>query len=256
MLTFHGRLAANCRVVPPDSAFAAGAQPPRNLHLLLVDSALLRGPFSVRNSHNMRFLEATQHAHFGNWGCALLPFPAPTPVASTRQTAAAPTPYNTHPALRLPAGSLELDLLSVGSGCSGNLLARCLPSYRIAISSSCTVTVAPLTARATHVPSLWSTYAAGAYTQLSQCPTSAGAAVATSSSPTAAQVRAAIQTALERHVYGADNPLSASSVVWNTGTLTVTTAYDACSLRYGITDVSCRLRAGRRRVCVLVGFVG
>lgn len=137
-----------------------------------------------------------------------------------------------------PAGYLELDLLSVGTGCSGNLLARCLPSLRISIASSCAVSVTPLGGSGIYVPSLWSTYAAGAYTQLVQCPTAAGAAVNTSSSPTAAQVRSAIQTALERHVYGSDYALTTSSVVWNTGTLTLTTAYDSCSIKYGITDVS------------------
>ncbi|EFN53625.1 hypothetical protein CHLNCDRAFT_58424 [Chlorella variabilis] len=136
------------------------------------------------------------------------------------------------------AGYLALDLLNANStDCRSSLLARCLSTFRVAVDAACAIQLTPLAGGGAYVPAIWSTHAAATYARLQECPTSASAAVPTSSDPTEAEVKAAIQTALERHIYGDAYALAVSGVAWDTGTVLVTTAADTCQLKFGITSI-------------------
>lgn len=140
--------------------------------------------------------------------------------------------------LACPAGNLALDLLSTGTGCEASLYALCLSSLRIDISDQCDASVTPLLAAGNYAPGIWSSLPAATYTRLVACPTWARAAVAGGSSATEAQLKAAIQTALEQAVYGSSYPLSLSAVTWAAkGQVTLT--YGTCALKYAITQVRC-----------------
>lgn len=142
------------------------------------------------------------------------------------------------------AGYLALDLLNANStDCRSSLLARCLSTFRVAVDAACAIQLTPLAGGGAYVPAIWSTHAAATYARLQECPTSASAAVPTSSDPTEAEVKAAIQTALERHIYGDAYALAVSGVAWDTGTVLVTTAADTCQLKFGITSVRACLHA-------------
>ncbi|KAI3425348.1 hypothetical protein D9Q98_009112 [Chlorella vulgaris] len=141
-------------------------------------------------------------------------------------------------------GYLEVNLVShSGGSCGSNLFARCLSSFRIAVDAGCAVQLTPLAGGGAYAPAIWSTNAAGTYTQLSQCPTAASAAVSTNADPLAADLKAAVQTALERHIYGSSYPVLLSSVVWDRGTIALTASTDGCQLRYGITAINDELNS-------------
>jgi hypothetical protein len=130
-----------------------------------------------------------------------------------------------------------------GGSCGSNLFARCLSSFRIAVDAGCAVQLTPLAGGGAYVPAIWSTNAAGTYTQLSQCPTTASAAVSTNADPLAADLKAAVQTALERHIYGSSYPVLLSSVVWDRGTIALTASTDGCQLKFGVTVISDELNS-------------
>jgi hypothetical protein len=139
------------------------------------------------------------------------------------------------------AGYLKLDLVSVSGGgtCDSSLLPTCLPSLRVGISAACVVSLTPLLVTSTVlVPALWSTYPSGTYAQLAACPSAATTAVDPGSSPTQAQLKAAIKAAFERHTYGADYQQALTSATWDSGTLSLLTASGSCTLKYAVTQVS------------------
>ena len=123
-----------------------------------------------------------------------------------------------------------------GSSCDSNQFALCLSSFSVGIASDCAVTVTPLQASGNYVTGIWSSNASGMYKRLVACPTSAQAAVANAGS--ASQIKAAVQTALEQHIYGSTYVQSLSSVDWSaTGAVTLNTAAGSCALKYAITAV-------------------
>lgn len=141
-----------------------------------------------------------------------------------------------------PAGSLTLDLLSTGGGsCSSNPLAICLNSFTINIAASCSVSITPLLASNDYVAGIWSSNSAGTYSRPVACPTWTSDAVvpASGSSASQAQMKAAIELAIEQHVYGSDYPLTLSSVTWiQDGQVSLaTTIPGSCTLKYAITQV-------------------
>ena len=98
------------------------------------------------------------------------------------------------------------------------------------------MTVTPLQASGNYVTGIWSSNASGMYKRLVACPTSAQAAVANAGS--ASQIKAAVQTALEQHIYGSTYVQSLSSVDWSAaGAVTLNTAAGSCALKYAITAV-------------------
>lgn len=144
-----------------------------------------------------------------------------------------PTPLCPH-----CAASLTLDLLSTGGGsCDSNPLALCLSSFKIDIAAtSCAVTVTPLLASNTYVAGIWSSSSStGTYTRLMACPTWAREAVTPSGGQ--AGLQAAIELAIEQHIYGSGYPQTLSSS-WNeAGQVTLTTTTGSCTLKYAITQV-------------------
>lgn len=150
------------------------------------------------------------------------------------------------PPCPLCPGYLKLDLISTtgGAGCASTPLALCLPSLRVQVDADCGITVAPPNASwpqpgwwtpGGYVSSIWSANPVDTYASLRACPTAVSGPVASASPQGPAQVRAAIEQAVEQHVYGADYPL-ATSAAWGNGTLTFTTA-GSCALKYGFTEV-------------------
>ncbi|KAL4424818.1 hypothetical protein ABPG77_011068 [Micractinium sp. CCAP 211/92] len=174
--------------------------------------------------------------------------PAPEPPSAAQPFAAAAKPITACPE---PATTntcyLKLDLISAtgGAGCASTPLALCLPSLRVQVDADCGIAVAPPNASwpqpgwwtpGGYVSSIWSANPADTYASLRACPTAVSGPVASASPQGPAQVRAAIEQAVEQHVYGADYPL-ATSAAWGNGTLTFTTA-GSCALKYGFTEDS------------------
>ena len=140
------------------------------------------------------------------------------------------------------AGSLTLDLLSTGGGsCDSHPLALCLASLKIQIDASCNVGINPLLASNVFVPGIWSSNSAGTYKRLVACPTWMRTPLAPTGGTGPDQVRAAIKTAIEQHVYGSNQWLkqSLSSMTWSIGTATLLTSVGGtCSLKYAVTQVN------------------
>ncbi|KAL4421395.1 hypothetical protein ABPG75_010686 [Micractinium tetrahymenae] len=142
---------------------------------------------------------------------------------------------------------LKLDLISAsgGAGCASTPLTLCLPSFRVQLDADCGITIAPPNSSwlqpgwwtpGGYVSAIWSANAADTYASLQACPTAWSGPVASASPQGPAQVRAAIEQAVEQHVYGSGYSL-ATTAAWDTGTLTLTTA-GSCALKYGITEDS------------------
>ncbi|KAL4425824.1 hypothetical protein ABPG75_009840 [Micractinium tetrahymenae] len=132
---------------------------------------------------------------------------------------------------------LKFDLLSTaGTGCASSPQALCLQSYRVDVDTDCNVTVTPLSAAGNYVPGIFSTNAASTYALPMACPTAASPPVQTAQPQASSDVRAAIELALERHIYGSQYEL-AMTTAWDSGTFTMTTAA-GCTLKYAITQVS------------------
>lgn len=173
----------------------------------------------------------------GAWICVEMG-PSGRPPARATIAAAA---IRRSPAAACPAGYLKLDLVSVSGGgsCDSSLLATCLPSLRVGISAACVVSLTPLLVTGTTlVPAIWSTNPGGTYAQLSSCPTAATTAVDPGSSPSQAQLKAAIEAAFEQHIYGADYQQALTSVTWTSGTVSLLTTSGSCTLKYAVTEVS------------------
>lgn len=109
----------------------------------------------------------------------------------------------------------------------------------VAANCSVALTPLPLSGGVASVPGIWSSNPGSTYTRPLGCPaaTTAGVDPEGGSSPTPAQLRAAVQLALERHVYGAAHQLGIASLAWANGTLTATTTTGTCALKYAITQV-------------------
>ena len=149
-------------------------------------------------------------------------------------------------ALFPPAGYLQLDLVATtGTGCNANQHALCLSSFQIGIAADCTVALTPLLGSGVYAPGIWSSNPDATYARLVACPSWTTAAVDPGSTgATPEQLKAAIKTALQRHVYGASYELGVSSVDWAAGSVTVNTVAGGCALQYAITQV--RLSFGGR----------
>ncbi len=139
-----------------------------------------------------------------------------------------------HP--RSCAEYLRFDLLSTaGSGCASSPQALCLQSYRVDVDIDCNVAVTPLSAAGNYVPGIFSSNPASTYARPMACPTSASAAVQAAQPQAPSDVQAAIELALERHIYGSQFELAMDSA-WDSGTFTMSTAA-GCTLKYAITQV-------------------
>ena len=138
-----------------------------------------------------------------------------------------------------PAGYLQLDLISTtGTSCNANQHALCLSSFQIGIAADCKVALTPLLGSGVYAPGIWSSNPSATYARLVACPSWTTATVDPgSSSASPDQLKAAIKTALQQHVYGASYELGVSSVVWSEGTVTVNTVAGGCALEYAITQV-------------------
>jgi hypothetical protein len=138
-----------------------------------------------------------------------------------------------------PAGYLQLDLMSTtGTDCNANQHALCLSSFQIGIAADCNVALTPLLGSGVYAPGIWSSNPGATYARPVACPSWTTAAVDPGSSDaTPEQLKAAIKTALQRHVYGASYELGVNSVVWSQGTVTVNTVAGGCAIEYAITQV-------------------
>lgn len=160
------------------------------------------------------------------------------PGCSHEHQATLTTPCLTH--ILFPAQScaesLKFDLLSTtGSGCASSPQALCLQSYRVNVDIDCNIMVTPLSSAGNYVPGIFSSNPAGTYSQPITCPVATSGPVQAAQPQAPSDVQAAIELALERHIYGSQYEL-AMTTAWDNGTFTMNTAA-GCTLKYAITQV-------------------
>ena len=112
-----------------------------------------------------------------------------------------------------------MDLVTTSSPTSE--VSKCLSSVRVALSADCQVVVSAPSAGGSFVPALWANAAAPTYTQLKECPVTAGDAVP-AASDSASDVLAAIQTALNQHIYGSGKSSGLTGIAATAGVVSFT----------------------------------
>lgn len=122
------------------------------------------------------------------------------------------------------ASYFQMDLVSAAS--STDELAKCLSSVKVSLNSGCNVTITSLAAGGSFVDAIWSSDSAATYKRYQECPTNG--AVTVPSATDGPGVAAAIETALEKHIYGGKKDTAIASIAYAAGgkvTITRSGAY-------------------------------